>query len=176
MTVSHLAPGPDQPPQQRNEYHVIWHAHIVFTTTNPMDEDTPFDITDALAKYSPSMSVSRNLAGGGITICVDADNIGTATTDALSIVATALAAESLDWTFTELKVQNEYTFTAELDTPLYPEVVGYAEIAKMAGVSRQRARQFAEKPSFPAPVIETAQGPLMNKHAIERWLETRTAS
>lgn len=155
---------------------MIWHARIGFTTAEAMDEDTPFDIADALDNYSPSMSVNRDLAGGGVTICVDANTIDAAATDALSVVTAALTAEGLDWTLTELNVQNEDVFAAELDSPLYPEVVGYAEIAKMAGVSRQRARQLAEKPSFPAPVITTTQGPLMNKHAIERWLETRTAS
>ena len=141
-----------------------------------MHEDTPFELSDKLAAYSPVMSVDRDWRGGTITVCVEASSAAGSVTEATSAVAHALAAEDLDWTTTAIKVQNEDAFEAELNRPLFPEVVGYAEIAKMAGVSRQRARQFAEKPSFPAPVIETAQGPLMSKHAIERWLETRTAS
>lgn len=54
-------------------------------------------------------------------------------------------------------------FTQQLARPLFPEVVGYSEIADMAGVTRQRARKFATHAGFPSPVIKTAHGPLMAK-------------
>ncbi|GAA5203106.1 hypothetical protein GCM10025773_32100 [Microbacterium jejuense] len=53
------------------------------------------------------------------------------------------------------------------------EVVGYAEIADMAQVSRQAARAWADNPTFPPAVIETAQGPLRAKDAVQAWLENR---
>lgn len=155
---------------------MIWHASINFTTRTPMHEDTPFDLSDRLSAHSPAMSVDRDWRGGAITVCVEADTAINAASEAMAVVSDALTAEDLDWTTTAITVQNEDVFSAELNKPLFPEVVGYAEIAKLVGVSRQRARQFAEKPSFPAPVIKTAQGPLFNLHAVERWLETRTAS
>lgn len=52
-------------------------------------------------------------------------------------------------------------------------MVGYAEIAKAAGVSRQRIRQLAATAGFPAPVIKTAAGPLFPKAAAEQWARTR---
>jgi hypothetical protein len=44
-----------------------------------------------------------------------------------------------------------------------PELVGYAEIATMAAVSRQRARELPGKPGFPPPAVTTATGPLRVK-------------
>lgn len=54
-----------------------------------------------------------------------------------------------------------------------PELVGYAEIASMAGVSRQRARQFASLEGFPTPAVETSYGPLRLKTEVQSWLDTR---
>lgn len=51
-----------------------------------------------------------------------------------------------------------------------PELVGYAEIATIAGVSRQRARELSGKPGFPPPAVVTASGPLRVKADVERWL------
>ena len=64
----------------------------------------------------------------------------------------------------------------ELRRPLFPEVVGYAEIAEMAGVTRQGARKYADDKDFPVPVIETKQGPLRSKAAVELFLDRRTRS
>jgi hypothetical protein len=64
--------------------------------------------------------------------------------------------------------------TAEYDRrsaqPSLPELVGYAEVADMAGVSRQRARQLARLPGFPAAVVETRSGPLRVRSQVETWL------
>lgn len=53
-----------------------------------------------------------------------------------------------------------------------PELVGYAEIATMAGVSRQRARELSGKPGFPPPAVVTASGPLRVKAEFELWLSS----
>jgi len=60
-----------------------------------------------------------------------------------------------------------------LVTPVIPDLVSYAEIAEIAGVSRQRARQFADIEGFPKPVVETAAGPLRLKASVEAWVERR---
>lgn len=57
--------------------------------------------------------------------------------------------------------------------PLFPKVVGYAEIARMTGVSRQRAAMFPKIATFPKPVIETSQGPLYSEHAVAAWAAKR---
>lgn len=77
---------------------------------------------------------------------------------------------------TSILVQTDEEFQEELREPVYPQVVGCAEIAKMASVSRQRVRQLAEKANFPSPVIRASQGPLYSVHAVDRWLESRKAA
>ena len=72
-----------------------------------------------------------------------------------------------------IDAKTEDAHNAEMTGPQWPEVVGYAEIADMAGVSRQRAHQLAHMPGFPPAVITTAQGPLMRKTAVAAWLATR---
>ena len=64
-------------------------------------------------------------------------------------------------------------FDEELRKPLWPDVVGFAEIARMAGVTRQTAAGYSKTKSFPDAVITTAQGPLFVKTEIECWLEQR---
>jgi len=45
-----------------------------------------------------------------------------------------------------------------------PKLAGLAEIAGLAGVSRQRASQLANHPDFPEPADRLAMGPV--------WLES----
>lgn len=57
--------------------------------------------------------------------------------------------------------------------PLYPPVVSNAEIARMAGVTRQRVGQLVRNESFPKPVITTERAKLYAKSAVEAWLAGR---
>jgi prophage regulatory protein len=53
-----------------------------------------------------------------------------------------------------------------------PKLAGVAEIAALAGVSRQRADQFTSHPHFPAPVQELAQGRVWLEDAVKAFLAT----
>lgn len=59
---------------------------------------------------------------------------------------------------------------------ILPDLVGYARIAAMAGVSRQRARMFPKIEDFPHPVVITDQGPLFSRRAILTWVGRREAA
>lgn len=151
----------------------IWHVGIDFTVTTPTDEDQFFDVIGDLDAYAASGSLAQDLAAGGVLLTVESEDATTALSKSISLVTDAIRAHQIEAVVTEFRVQREDVFERDLATPIFPEVVGYAEIASMADVSRQRARQFADVAGFPTPVIETAQGPLMAKSAVERWLETR---
>jgi hypothetical protein len=155
---------------------ISWQASVAFETGEPFTEDAAFDTIDALLTHGAAMSVERDLSGGSVTLSVEAATPLDAATEAAELVTSAAEPHLGEISVTGLEVLTEAAVDAELARPLFPEVVGYAEIADMAGVSRQRARQFASINGFPKPVIETAQGPLMGKHAVERWLETRNTS
>ncbi len=151
-----------------------WHATVGFTTSTPFDEDAPFDVAETLSEYGAVLSVARDFNAGDVLLTVEDETVLDAADQAVRLVHTALDSAGIEHApLVAIHVQDEEAFDRELATPAFPEVVGYAEIAEMAGVSRQRARQFAEKADFPKPVIKTAQGPLMSKAAVASWLERR---
>jgi hypothetical protein len=53
-----------------------------------------------------------------------------------------------------------------------PKLAGVAEVAGLAGVSRQRAAQITRLPSFPAPVQELAMGPVWIESEVTKFLAT----
>jgi hypothetical protein len=54
----------------------------------------------------------------------------------------------------------------------FPKLAGLAEVASLAGVSRQRAGQYAAHPDFPAPVARLAMGPVWRESDVLRFLAT----
>lgn len=151
-----------------------WHATVGFTTSMPFSEDAPFDVAEKLADNGAVMSVARDFTAGDVLLTVDAETVMDAANQAVRLVHDALDSTGIVHApLVAIQVQDEEAFDRELAEPAFPEVVGYAEIAEMAGVSRQRARQFADKADFPKPVIKTAQGPLMSKAAVASWLDRR---
>jgi hypothetical protein len=54
----------------------------------------------------------------------------------------------------------------------FPKLAGLAEIAGLAGVSRQRASQIAAHPDFPKPVDRLAMGPVWRESDVIKFLET----
>lgn len=153
-----------------------WYIKVGFAATAPFDEDAPFDVSDTLSDIAAVMSVSRTFDSGTIAITIDAATAEDAAETAAARVTRALSDSGVDAEINELAVQSEKAFRAEVEQPIYPTVLSYAEIAKLAGVSRQRARQFADNDSFPEPVIVTAQGPLYTDHAVRHWLDARNES
>ena len=153
-----------------------WHVSIGFKTRASLNEDLVFDLSTRLEHFGAAMSVSQDFLASTIALTVDEKTWEEALETARSAVFDTWRALDIEASVTAVTVQNEETFQEELHEPVYPDVVGYAEIAKMAGVSRQRVRQLTERDIFPRPVIRTAQGPLYSVHAVERWLETRGSS
>ena len=54
----------------------------------------------------------------------------------------------------------------------FPKLAGLAEIASLAGVSRQRAGQLAAHPDFPQPVQRLAMGPVWREADVQAFLAT----
>lgn len=150
-----------------------WHVTAHFASPKPLPEDLPFDVMAALGEHGAAMSVSRDMTGGSVTLTVDSESAANACLDSIDLINEAMTANHASIEVTGVAAQSDADFKDELVAPLFPEVVGYAEIAELAGVSRQRARQFADLAGFPRPVIVTAQGPLMTKAAVSKWLSNR---
>lgn len=154
-----------------------WHATISFSTSTELSDELIDELVDSFAPHSGALSIRRDLRGGTATFSIQASSTLTAARTAAEVFTESTQDLNLgELVTTKLEVMTEAAMEESLSDPVYPQVVGYAEIAEMAGVSRQRARQFAHIAGFPRPVIETSQGPLMSRHAVTSWLETRNTA
>ena len=122
-----------------------WQVSLDFKAR--LDEDAAFDLMEALGRYGASVALAK---------------------------ARTLLEENMPGaSVTGLEAREWADAVARNREPLYPPVVGYAEIARMTGVTRQRAYAFPRIESFPKPVIETSQGPLYSEDAVRAWAQTR---
>lgn len=144
-----------------------WQVSIDFKAK--IDDDDAFDIMERLGGYGASMALSPGRDGGGLTLAVTAPDGDRALHDALRLLSECVP----DAVVTGFEVRDWDDAVRRNREPLYPPLVGYAEIARMTGVTRQRAHAFPRIESFPKPVIETAQGPLYSEHAVEEWAAGR---
>lgn len=73
-------------------------------------------------------------------------------------------------------VSAEVETVEELDRRLQesnvPELVGVAEVAGILGVTKQRASELSHSRRFPKPIVQLAAGPVWDRHAIARFVET----
>lgn len=148
-----------------------WYVRLGWT--GPTTADHLGTIMDALTQHAPAGSMQQDGTGGDIRFVVMANTLRDAATAAFDTGTRSVLDAIPGAVLGTLSVQDDTAMNAELATPLYPDVIGYAEIADLAGVSRQRAQQFRDLPGFPTPVIKTGQGPLYHRGAIEVWLEQR---
>ena len=149
-----------------------WFAAVGFIATTPIDDDSADEIIDVLDSHGGVLSLSRDGKAGTVSIAFDATSIADASQVATTVALDALTTHS-GIEVIKLDVRDEATMETETNEPVIPALIGYAEIAELAGVSRQRARQFAKIDGFPVAVVETAAGPLRLRASVLAWLETR---
>ena len=140
-------------------------------THDPMTVDAHYDAVEALETWHAVGSLARDGRSSGYALTIDAPTLPEAITRAEQVVADTVPGAII----VGLDAKTMAALEAEMSAPQWPDVVGYAEIAEMAGVSRQRAHQFTRMAGFPPAVITTAQGPLMRKTAVAAWLGRRDA-
>lgn len=130
------------------------------------------DMLDMLAPAGGALSTDRETLS--VSVAIDAATIEEATAAGRELVQNAAPApiEATEG----LSATTEAARERGNRVPLIPELVGYAEIGEIAGVSRQRARQFENVEGFPAPVVRTAAGPLRTKAAVTAWAARRNHS
>ena len=71
------------------------------------------------------------------------------------------------------EILSEERQARELEVSNLPDLVGLAEIAELAGTTRQRVFQMTANKGFPAAVLELRSGRLWSRPAIVRYLEGR---
>ena len=130
------------------------------------------DIAEALAGHHAALTT--NSAGGRVSaqLTIQATTLRQAIDTALAAVRDAVHRADGRFSPVRVDVVDEATFRAELVEPAIPPLVGYAEIAEMAGVSRQRARELPNLPDFPPVVTETSsKGPLRVRSQVAAWIQ-----
>lgn len=63
-------------------------------------------------------------------------------------------------------------FEGELDERNFPELVGVSELARLLGVSRQRAHMITGRPDFPQPVAKLSSGPIWTRPSVQLFVES----
>jgi hypothetical protein len=151
-----------------------WNSAVTYRHERQADPSAVFEALEALEAYGAVASVSRNNDGGTIQLTYDHDGtLVQAVETAAELVRGAIPEGINGVEIVAVSTQTEEAFEAGLAEPVLPEMVGYAEIAELAGVTRQRAHQLAHADDFPPPAISTKQGPLMRKAAVTEWLAKR---
>ncbi|WIE77508.1 hypothetical protein [Curtobacterium sp. MCSS17_016] len=145
-----------------------WYVDVEVSTKQTLHADNAFDVLEALVPHAGQISLHPEGNRVGISLTVEADSATSAVTTASKIVSDTLPSASI----IQLDVMTEQVRSDRNNSPTIPELVGFAEIADMAGVSRQRARTIAQREDFPVAVVETAAGPLRVKAAVEKWLSS----
>ena len=146
-----------------------WSARVEWPAPDPSD-DALMAIAEAVAEHHGA--VGSDAAAGiiSVQITLSAGTLRQAVDAALTVARNAAGAADLRFIPTRIEVLPEAVFAAEVHNPRVPDLVGYAEIAAMAGVSRQRARELPSLADFPPPVAEPSTGPLRVKSQVEAWL------
>lgn len=147
-----------------------WRATVSYANTAPEITD---DQADALVHHLPGFAVVHH-DGRQIHLSMDvqASTLRKAEDEAHKAARTAYAA-AFDVVGTEVGVRilTEEDHERELVAPSALDLVGVADIGEMAGVTRQRAQQWTEQPSFPKPVATPKSGPVFTRKSVEKWLE-----
>ena len=127
----------------------------------------PEDILDELAEFSPAVQFGNGLLS---TTATRRANSPIEAYDYIYEVLNPLTGK-LEIELVEIKATQRQD--RDLEVSNLPELVGLAEIADMAGTTRQRVFQMTANRGFPFPVMELRSGRLWNKAAIESYLGNR---
>lgn len=146
-----------------------YYVDLDVRTDRPLTADELDHVLDTLTPHAAVLSVQGDRLGA--SLAVDVDEIADAYPAARAAISAAVPAEIA--AVESVKVATEQARDREVAEPTIPELVGYAEIADIVGVSRQRARAFADLDDFPAAVVRTAAGPLRTRAAVESWAKHR---
>ena len=141
-------------------------------TTESLD-----DLLDVLGDLSPVViAPAPEPADGrvhfGVDVTVDAPDANEAIDRARYRFGEGVAKAGLpSWPLVRLEALTDDELDHRLQTPMFPKLLGVAEVAEMLGVSKQRASELARQESFPRPVISLASGPIWIEAAVSQFVD-----
>lgn len=94
---------------------------------------------------------------------------------ALELVKKAMRdADLSEWPVVAISASRMDELAQDLDRSNFTSLAGVAELAKLLGVSKQRASELARSRTFPKPVATLASGPVWAVAAVESFSSTWT--
>jgi len=127
----------------------------------------PEDILDELAEFSPAVQFGNGL------LSTTATRRANSPIEAYDYIYEALNSLTGKLEIELVEIKTTERQDRDLEISNLPELVGLAEIADIAGTTRQRIFQMTANRGFPFPVMELRSGRLWNRAAVESYLETR---
>jgi len=141
-----------------------WSVTIEGRADRPLD---PEEVLERLQPHHPSVQgAGANLAA---TVTVDAPGPLQAIEMAHEVVMAAIKPARLAIEAVEAKTEERQD--RELEQSNVPDLVGLADIALMAGTTRQRVFQMTANRGFPESILQLAAGRLWSRPAVARYLE-----
>ncbi|MGW5362904.1 hypothetical protein [Actinopolymorpha pittospori] len=147
-----------------------WAARVEWNDADDLTDVALERIAETLRAHSAAVGREREPDRASVNLTVEANTLRQADDLALRLVRDAVRAAGRRFEPSGVEVLDEATFAARLAEPTIPPLVGYAEIAELAGVSRQRARELGNLEGFPPAVVETQAGPLRVRSQVEIWM------
>lgn len=132
-----------------------WSAHIELDTTEVTDEQID-QLHEALADHAPSVGAGPS-GRLGVQLDVAAGSLRIAFDTAVRLVTDAARSAGVAAPSVSCEILDETESARRFAQPTIPDLIGFAGIAELRNVSRERARQFAQMPGFP-PAVYDAKG------------------
>ena len=148
-----------------------YYVDVDFSLSEKLSKEREFDLLDQMGSFAPAASIARNRKAGGVSLTVSQADMAAAVEQMTDVLAT-LRKVLGDMTVTKMTVMDERTRKRENEATTFPELIMLVDIGKLIGVTRQRARQLSQKPTFPKPIIESSAGPFFAKADVLRWLDS----
>jgi hypothetical protein len=127
------------------------------------------DVIDVLLDNSPAVSVSP--VGLLVRLSVEGSDHLAAMSTATDLTLLALEKATDDvFSVVSARAIDEARSEAELEEPNFPQLLGVHELAEHLGVSRQRASQLGQSPTFPTPIVRLGSGPIWLEAAVLRYV------
>ena len=146
-----------------------WHRHV------PMTVSEVEELAERLLPLGGSVGMEEESAGPGhadtraAVVGISAKSLLMAVTVTAAVVEVERITGCVA---TGVELLPEAEHQRRTSKPTIPELVGFTEIAKMAGVTKQRGQQMPNIAGFPMAVVVTAAGPLRVKSQVEAFLRT----
>jgi hypothetical protein len=159
-------------PHHGEEDVVQWSVRVELAgPARGLDPDVVSDVLESLEDNAAVASLGvRSL---GVRLSVDEQEALAAQSKALKLVRAAVSRVGLsEWPLVGIGAATMEELAEELARPNYVALAGVSELAKILGVSKQRASELAKSRTFPKPLMVLASGPVWAVPAVDAFSKT----